>query len=488
MNKLNQWVNTNVLHNLATIAKKNNITNKEVNKLIHKINKLNKDASTFDDLATLAKENNLINPEFYDLYNVKRGLRNKNGTGVLVGLTDIASVEGYTLQENKKIPAAGQLFYRGIEIKDLVAGFQRENRLGFEEVAYLLLFGQLPQKDELDHFNHLLDESRLLPPGYTENMILKIPSKNIMNKLQRSILVLYSHDENPDDITIKNVLRQSIELIAKFPTIISYGYQAKAHYFDHKSLFIHAPQKNLGTAENILYMTRADNQYTKTEAETLDLALILHADHGGGNNSAFATHVVSSSGTDTYSAIAAAVGSLKGPKHGGANIMVREMILNIKENIADYHNRSKLKDYLLKILRREVFNKEGLIYGMGHAIYTKSDPRAVLLKKKAYELALEKNMVEEFSLYKNIEELTIEIFKELKPNKAITANVDLYSGFVYEMLNIPPELYTPLFATARIAGWCAHRIEQIVSDQKIIRPAYKAVSIGKKYIPLGERK
>ncbi|QZY57532.1 citrate/2-methylcitrate synthase [Crassaminicella profunda] len=464
------------------------MTNPEVNKFINKISKLNEDASTFDKLAVLAKESNLINPEFYDLYNVKRGLRNKNGTGVLVGLTDIASVEGYSLQENKKIPAEGQLFYRGIEIKDLVAGFQKEKRHGFEEVVYLLLFGELPRQNVLDNFNHLLDETRQLPSGYTENMILKIPSKNIMNKLQRSILVLYSHDENPDDITIKNVLRQSIELIARFPTIISYGYQAKAHYFDHKSLFIHSPQKGIGTAENILYMTRSDNQYTKTEAETLDLALILHADHGGGNNSAFATHVVSSSGTDTYSAIAAAVGSLKGHKHGGANIMVREMILNIKENVSDYHNLSKLKDYLLKILRKEAFNKEGLIYGMGHAIYTKSDPRAVLLKKKAYELAMEKNRVEEFNLYKNIEELTIELFKELKPDKVITANVDLYSGFVYEMLNIPPELYTPLFATARIAGWCAHRIEQIVSDQKIIRPAYKTVSVEKKYISLQERK
>nr|WP_246637535.1 citrate/2-methylcitrate synthase [Crassaminicella profunda] len=485
---MNQWVNANVLDNLAIIAKKNNMTNPEVNKFINKISKLNEDASTFDKLAVLAKESNLINPEFYDLYNVKRGLRNKNGTGVLVGLTDIASVEGYSLQENKKIPAEGQLFYRGIEIKDLVAGFQKEKRHGFEEVVYLLLFGELPRQNVLDNFNHLLDETRQLPSGYTENMILKIPSKNIMNKLQRSILVLYSHDENPDDITIKNVLRQSIELIARFPTIISYGYQAKAHYFDHKSLFIHSPQKGIGTAENILYMTRSDNQYTKTEAETLDLALILHADHGGGNNSAFATHVVSSSGTDTYSAIAAAVGSLKGHKHGGANIMVREMILNIKENVSDYHNLSKLKDYLLKILRKEAFNKEGLIYGMGHAIYTKSDPRAVLLKKKAYELAMEKNRVEEFNLYKNIEELTIELFKELKPDKVITANVDLYSGFVYEMLNIPPELYTPLFATARIAGWCAHRIEQIVSDQKIIRPAYKTVSVEKKYISLQERK
>ncbi|QEK13569.1 citrate/2-methylcitrate synthase [Crassaminicella thermophila] len=459
--------------------------------MIKEVNKFNehKDNAILEFLADLALKNNLINPEFYEMYNVKRGLRNKNGTGVLVGLTDIGSVEGYILKDNKKIPMDGQLFYRGINIKDIVTGFQNENRPGYEEVAYLLLFGKLPTKNELADFNNLLDESRHLPHSFTENMILKIPSKNIMNKLQRSILVLYSHDENPDDISVKNVLRQSIELIARFPTIISYGYQAKTHNFDNKSLFIHSPKAGIGTAENILYMTRANNQYTKTEAETLDLALVLHAEHGGGNNSAFATHVVSSSGTDTYSAIAAAVGSLKGHKHGGANIMVREMILDIKENVSNINDIGKLKDYLLKILRKEAFNKEGLIYGMGHAVYTKSDPRAVLLKDKAFELAVEKDAVDEFNLYKNIEELTIELFKEIKgENVVISANVDLYSGFVYEMLNIPKELYTPLFATARVAGWCAHRIEQIVSDQKIIRPAYKSVSHKNEYIPLCERK
>ncbi|MDK2917627.1 MAG: citrate synthase [Candidatus Petromonas sp.] len=446
------------------------------------------DASMLNDLAKLAEKNNFIAPELYNRHNVKQGLRNSNGTGVLVGLTEVGSVHGYKLNGNKKIPAEGNLFYRGIDINDIVAGFQREGRLGYEECAYLLLFGELPTKEQLDDFNNLLDNSRHLPPNFTENMILKIPSKNIMNKLQRSILVLYSHDENPDDISVKNLVRQSIELIARFPTIISYGYQVKAHNFDNKSLFIHSPQKGLGTAKNILHMTRPDNKYTKVEAETLDLCLVLHAEHGGGNNSAFATHVVSSSGTDTYSAIAAAVGSLKGPKHGGANIKVREMILNIKENVSDIKDKGKLKDYLFKIIKREVFDKQGLIYGMGHAVYTKSDPRALLLKNKALELAIEKDTIDEYNLYKNIEELTAELFKETKGKDAvISANVDLYSGFVYEMLGIPPELYTPLFASARIAGWCAHRIEQIVSDKKILRPAYKSSNEKRRYIPLEER-
>ncbi len=422
------------------------------------------------------------------MFNIKRGLRNSNGTGVKVGLTKVGNVQGYKFEDNKKIPMDGELFYRGIKVTDLVKGFQEKRRYGFEECVYLLLFGELPTQTKLDEFNELLDEWRMLPEGYTENMILKIPSKDIMNKLQRSILVLYSHDDKPDDTSVKNLLLQSIKLIARFPTIISYGYQAKVHYFDKKSLFIHSPQKGIGTAENILFMIRQDNKYTKVEAETLDLCLVIHAEHGGGNNSAFATHVVSSSGTDTYSAVASAVGALKGPKHGGANIKVREMIQDIKENATNWKERGILKDYLLKILRKEAFNKEGLIYGMGHAVYTKSDPRAVLLKKKAEELAIEKDAVDEFNLYKNIEDLTIEIFKELKGQDAIIcANVDLYSGFVYEMLNIPEELYTPIFAAARVPGWCAHRIEQIVSDKKILRPAYANVDIGSKYISLDQR-
>ncbi|WP_430885812.1 citrate/2-methylcitrate synthase [Fusibacter sp. JL216-2] len=442
-----------------------------------------------NDLALKAEANNFIRPEDYDKYNVKRGLRNNNGTGVLVGLTEIGNVVGYDLVGNEKIPARGRLFYRGIEICDLVEGFQADDRRGFEETAYLLLFGTLPTADELASFCHLLDVCRTLPDGFTENMILKIPSSDIMNKLMRSILVLYSHDASPDDTSVRNVLEQSIRLIAQFPTIISYGYQAKRHYFDNKSLFIHNPRPGIGTAENILHLIRPDNKYSRVEAETLDLALVIHAEHGGGNNSTFATHVVSSSGTDTYSAICSAVGSLKGHKHGGANNRVREMILNIRENVPNWDDPSALKDYLYKIIKKEAYNGEGLIYGMGHAVYTKSDPRAELLKKKAFELALEKDAIKNYTLYKNIEELTKELFHEIKgPDAHIAANVDLYSGFVYEMLGIPYELYTPLFATARIAGWCAHRIEQIVSDQKIIRPAFKSVNDIVAYQMLADRR
>lgn len=441
-----------------------------------------------DDLALIAEKNNYIKPAVYNKFNIKRGLRNSNGTGVKVGLTKVGYVQGYQMEGKSKMPVEGELFYRGLKLTEIVKGFQEQGRYGFEECIYLLLFGELPTREKLDEFNELLDECRRLPEGFTENMILKIPSKDIMNKIQRSILVLYSHDDKPDDTSVRNLITQSIKLIARFPTILSYGYQAKAHYFGKKSLFIHSPQKGMGTAENILFMIRQDNKFTKAEAEILDLCLVIHAEHGGGNNSAFATHVVSSSGTDTYSAIAAAVGALKGPKHGGANIKVREMINDIKENVPGWKRRANLKDYLIKILRKEVFNKEGLIYGMGHAVYTKSDPRAVLLKNKAFDLAIEKGAMDEYNLYKNIEAETREIFKELKgPDTHICANVDLYSGFVYEMLNIPEELYTPLFAAARVPGWCAHRIEQIVSDKKILRPAYAIVDIGSKYVPIHER-
>lgn len=442
----------------------------------------------FDHLTQMAYDNNVTAGEVYEKYDVKRGLRNANGTGVLVGLTRIADVYGYKLEDGVKIPDEGRLSYRGIDIRDLVEGFQQEKRRGFEESVFLLLFGKLPTQCELADFNALLDDYRALPPGYTESMILKIPSKDIMNKLMRSVLVLYSHDDDPDNTSIENVLRQSIQMIARFPTIISYGYQAKAHYIDGKSLFIHAPRRGVGTAENVLHMIRSDNRYSRTEAETLDLLLTLHADHGGGNNSAFATHVVSSSGTDTYSALAAAIGSLKGPKHGGANKMVIEMVADIKENVEDWSDVEQLKTYLKKILMKQAFDGQGLIYGMGHAVYTLSDPRAVLLKKKAFELALEKNAMKEFELFSNIEALTKELFKEMKgQNVTIAANVDLYSGFVYEMLNIPADLYTPLFAVARVAGWCAHRIEQIVSDTKIMRPAYKNILEPQPYVRLKNR-
>ncbi|MCY6356519.1 citrate/2-methylcitrate synthase [Clostridium sp. ZS2-4] len=440
-----------------------------------------------NELTDLAEKNNVIDSQFYKKYDVKRGLRNENGTGVLVGLTEVGNVHGYTMENGEKIPDKGMLTYRGIDVKEIVKDCYENKRFGFEEVCYLLIFGELPNKDRLEEFKYLLGELRGLPDGFIEDMILKFPSNNIMNKLERSILVSYSFDSNPDETSINNILRQSIELISRVPTMIAYGYQAKAHYYDNKSLFIHSPKAELSTAENILHLIRPDNQYTRTEAELLDLALILHAEHGGGNNSTFATHVVSSTGTDTYSALAAAVGALKGPKHGGANIKVMNMIENIKENVENWENVNELEDYLIKILKKEAFDRSGLIYGIGHAIYTLSDPRAVMLKEKALELAKEKNRIEEFNLYKNIEEIAIRIFRELKGREDICANVDLYSGLVYDMLNIPSELYTPLFAVARMSGWCAHRIEQVVSESKIIRPAYKNIKEKCQYTPFKER-
>ncbi|RQD69422.1 MAG: citrate/2-methylcitrate synthase [Tindallia sp. MSAO_Bac2] len=442
----------------------------------------------FQDLAQKAENRNAIDPACYDQYQVMRGLRHKNGTGVLVGLTEIADVQGYTMEKDKKIPAEGTLYYRGMDMAEIMRNCQAEKRRGFEETTYLLLLGELPDKAQLSQFDKMLDDNRFLPRDFTENMILQAPSRNVMNNLQRCILVLYSYDENPDDISVTNLLRQSIQLIAQFPTIISYGYQAKAHYFENKSLYIHSPKPEIGTAENVLHMIRKDNSYTRTEAETLDLCMVIHAEHGGGNNSTFANRVVSSSGTDTYSAIATAVGSMKGSKHGGANLKVKSMVEDIKNNCYDWTNKVALRDYLVKILRKEAFDGEGLIYGMGHAIYTLSDPRAVLLREKARELAREKGAEEAFSLYQNIEELTKEIFKEFKgPDFATCANVDLYSGFVYQLLGIPDDLYTPLFAAARISGWCANRIEQIVSDNRIIRPAYKSVSPKSDYIPMDSR-
>ena len=426
-----------------------------------------------EDRAEKVEKVNKIDKEYYRQYDIKQGLRNSDGTGVVVGFTKIGSVHGYTYCDGVKTPIEGKLFYRDIEIDELV---KNTGEFGFESIVYLLLFGELPGEEELKKFNAILDGFRKLPTHFTENTILKSPSRDVMNKLQRAILVLYSYDEKPDSLDIDRILVQSLKLIARFPTIISYGFQAKAHYFDDQSLYLHNPKDGLGTAANILHMIRANNDYTQLEKDTLDLLLILHAEHGGGNNSAFTTHVVSSSGTDTYSAVGAAVGSLKGPKHGGANLRVKAMVDDIKENLADYSDREELKKYLKKILKGEVFDQKGLIYGMGHAVYTKSDPRAVILKKKSKELAAAKDRLKEFELYDNIESLTKEIFKEERGEDCeICANVDLYSGFVYQLLNIPEELFTPLFATARVASWCAHRIEQLVSDHKIIRPAYKSL-------------
>lgn len=448
----------------------------------------NKNAKFIDELSLMVESKNKIDPEFYNKYSVKKGLRNSDGSGVLVGLTEIGEVHGYVISDGEKRPDIGRLSYRGINVEEIVSGFQKENRFGFEEVCYLLLFGELPDKEMLGKFNDLLSDYRVLPAGFTEDMILKAPSNDIMNKLARSVLVYYSYDNNPDDTSARNLLRQSLELIASFPTMMAYGYQAKSHYHGKNSLFIHIPKRELGTAENILYMIRPDNKYTKTEAELLDLALVLHAEHGGGNNSSFATRVVSSTGTDTYSAIAAAVGSLKGPKHGGANAKVMAMMDDIKANVSNWEDQTEIENYLVKILKKEAGDKSGLIYGMGHAVYTLSDPRAILLKEKALELAKEKDRVAEFNLYKYIEDLSPKVFAEVRgTGKDISANVDFYSGFVYAMLNIPPELYTPIFAVSRIVGWCAHRIEELVSIQRIIRPAYKSVVAGKKYIPLCER-
>ena len=439
------------------------------------------------ELGDLLKKRK-IEPELYDKYNVKRGLRNNDGTGVLVGLTEVGDVHSYKMVDGKKIPVEGQLCYRGYDVNDLVNNAESEGRFGFEETCYLLLFGELPSKEMLDNFNELLADFRALPYGFTEDMILKAPSKDIMNKLTRAVLASYSYDKNPDSTDIDNVLRQCIELIARFPTMVAYGYQAKIHYHDNESLYIHNPQPHLSTAENILHMVRPDSKYTKAEAELLDVALTIHAEHGGGNNSTFIVNVASSTGTDTYSAIAAAIGSLKGPLHGGANAMVLGMMEDIKANVKDWEDRDEVAAYIEKILRKDAFDGSGLVYGMGHAVYTLSDPRAILLKQKAIELAKEKGMDKEFNLYATIEEITPGIFNKVKQvDKEICANVDFYSGFVYNMLNIPAELHTPIFAIARISGWCAHRVEELISGGRIIRPAYKNVLDKREYIRIQER-
>ncbi|MBE7028825.1 MAG: citrate/2-methylcitrate synthase [Ruminococcaceae bacterium] len=441
-----------------------------------------------DELSSVSTVKNKIPSEKYTEYNVKRGLRNSNGTGVLVGLTSIGEVSGYIMEENEKIPAPGKLFYRGIDINDIVSDISQNDRHGFEEVIFLLLFGTLPNKEQLKDFKELLSHLSTLPDGFTEDTILKTPCENIMIKLSRSVLALYSYDENAEDNSVVNVLKQSIGLIAKFPTLAAYGYQAKAHYFDRKSLYIHSVNPEYTTAENFLHLVRPDNKFTKLEADILDLMLILHAEHGGGNNSTFTTHVVSSTGTDIYSAVAAAIGSLKGSKHGGANLKVTSMIDNIIDNVKDLNNDEEIKNYLIKMLKKEAFDKSGLIYGLGHAVYTVSDPRAVLLKKKAMELAIEKNAMDKFKVFESIERLGPVAFCEVKgPDKEICANVDLYSGFVYQMLNIPIELCTPLFAVSRIVGWCAHILEEHITGGRIMRPAYKNVSQRMTYTKLEDR-
>lgn len=446
---------------------------------------------SMDALSNLCGEldkNNSIKPADYKKYQVKRGLRNSDGTGVMAGLTRICSVEGYYIIDGEKVPKDGKLSYRGYDINDIVKSVVKDDRFGFEEVVWLLLFGELPTEQQLVSLMEVLAECRELPDEFIEDMIMKNPSKDIMNKMARCVMILYSFDENPDDISIPNVLRQSLQLIAQMPTIMNSAYQVKRRSFYNKTMFLHPIKKEHSTAECILYQLRADKQFTREEAKLLDICLMLHADHGGGNNSTFSTRVLTSSGTDTYSAITAGFGSLKGPKHGGANIRVAIQMNEILANVSDPTDKSQIKDYLVKIMNGDAGDGLGLIYGMGHAVYTKSDPRAVILKENARKLAYEKGYEKEFVTLENIELLTPEVFAEVKGvEKTMCANVDLYSGLVYKVLGIPEDLYTPLFATARIAGWCAHRLEELTSNGKIIRPAYKSVSRAREFKDLNNR-
>ena len=440
-------------------------------------------------LARLCVEDSLIEPAMYTDYEVLRGLRDKNGKGVLTGLTEISEIQAFKKEGDREIPCLGKLFYRGYEVEDLVSGFITDKRFGFEEVTYLLLFGKLPTHAELEAFCALLADYRSLPTSFVRDLIMKAPSENMMNSMARSVLTMYSYDRNPDDTSVQNVLRQCLQLIATFPMMAVYGYQAFDYYIDgSQSFFIHEPDPRLSTAENLLHMLRIDSKYTKLEARILDLALVLHAEHGGGNNSTFTTHVVTSSGTDTYSAIASALGSLKGPKHGGANIKVCKMFEDIKENVRDWHDREEIEAYLVKLLHKEAFDRTGLIYGIGHAVYSISDPRATVLRRFVKKLSEEKKMTEEYALYSAVEKLAPKVIaRERKMYKGVSANVDFYSGFIYEMLGLPTELYTPIFAIARISGWSAHRLEELINGSKIIRPAYLNVQPRRQYIPLEKR-
>lgn len=441
-----------------------------------------------EKLTDICRDNTSLDLSLYAKYDVKRGLRDINGKGVLAGLTQVSNVQATKMVDGKEVPCAGKLSYRGYDIKDLTKGFIQDDRYGFEEVAYLLLFGKLPDKQQLMDFTELLANQRSLPTNFVRDVIMKAPSKDIMNGLSRSVLTLYSYDHNPDDTSLPNVLRQCLNLISVFPLLSVYGYQAYNHYVKGKSLYIHNPKKDLTTAENILRMLRPDKKYTHLEAKILDIALILHMEHGGGNNSTFTTHVVSSSGTDTYSAIAAALGSLKGPKHGGANIKVVSMFNDMKKEVKDWTDEDEVRAYLRKLLHKEAFDRKGLIYGMGHAIYSVSDPRADIFKEFVQQLAKEKNREHEYALYAKVEEMAPKIIGEKrKIYKGVNANVDFYSGLVYSMLDLPPALYTPIFAAARIVGWSAHRLEELKNVDKIIRPAYKPLAPHREYIKLDDR-
>ena len=441
-----------------------------------------------ENLTEICKDHSTLDLSLYGKYDVKRGLRDVNGKGVLAGLTQVSNVCATKVVDGKEVPCAGKLSYRGYDIKDLTRGFIEDDRFGFEETTYLLMFGKLPTAQELQDFTKLLANQRSLPTNFVRDVIMKAPSKNIMNALSRSVLTLYCYDKNPDDIALPNVLRQCLNLISVFPLLSVYGYQAYNHYSCGKSLYIHNPKKDLSTAENILRMLRPDKKYSHLEAKILDLALILHMEHGGGNNSTFTTRVVSSSGTDTYSAVAAALGSLKGPKHGGANIKVMSMFNDMKKHIKDFSDEDEIRVYLRKLLHKEAFDKRGLIYGMGHAVYSVSDPRAQVLKGFVEKLAKEKGRMKDYQLYANVEHLAPEVIaQERRIYKGVSANVDFYSGFVYSMLDLPLELYTPMFAVARIVGWSAHRMEELINVDKIIRPAYKNVLDPSEYVPLSDR-
>ena len=453
-----------------------------------KENEFSKITPELQRLADLSERHFTIDPSLYSKYDVKRGLRDINGKGVLVGLTEISEVCATKRDGDQIIPADGELFYRGYNVKDIIAGLGPENHFGFEESAFLLIFGKLPTKAELAEFTGLLSYYRSLPTSFVRDIIMKAPSRDMMNTLARSFLTLYSYDNRADDISVPNVLRQCMQLISLFPLLSVYGYQAYRHYHDGESLFIHKPLSELSTAETILHILRPDSKYTPLEAKLLDISLILHMEHGGGNNSTFTTHLVSSSGSDTYSVIAASIGSLKGPKHGGANIKVVQMFENLKETLKDWTDEEEVRTYLKAVLNKEAFDHAGLIYGMGHAVYSLSDPRARIFRSYVERLSIEKGYTEEFALYSLVERLAPQVIaEERKIYKGVSPNVDFYSGFVYHMLGLPLELYTPIFAIARIAGWSAHRLEEISYNGRIMRPAYMSVSNRREYIPMDVR-
>lgn len=439
-------------------------------------------------LAAQHADNYQIDPTFYEKYDVKRGLRNADGKGVLAGLTGISTIRASRTKNGVNVPVEGELYYRGYRIESLVDGFIQQNRFGFEEIIYLLLTGSLPDQKELKEFHALLSFYQFLPDHFKSSVIMHLPSDNIMNGMEKCVLALHSTDPKPDDISIPNVMRQCLQLIAQFPSLAVYNYQMAEYFRKENSMVVHKPDKDKTIAENLLAMMRLDGEYTRLEARLLDLALVLHAEHGGGNNSTFTMHVVTSSGTDTYSAISASLGSLKGPKHGGANLKVVEMFADLKAHVTNWNDRDAIRAYLQRLLNREGFDRSGLIYGMGHAVYTVSDPRAKILKYYAEKLSNEKNMHEEFHLYETVEEIATELLLERrKGTKGVCANVDFYSGFVYQMLGIPTELFTPIFAIARVAGWSAHRIEELTNSNKIIRPAYQPIGEERTYVPLEER-